>query len=147
MLLGTNEKESISEVLEILSYMEEEYKNKIPTKFLRFLQDNKDINYKNHIDSNIDIASQITKDKTRVILGIIFYNFWSTEEEKKEFEEILRKNEVNKQEEADKLYKYEDLFRKKASIRNDNNLPIEIKEKWYEKIANFLKKAFHIKNN
>lgn len=146
MTLGTKEKEAISEVLEILNYMEEEYTNKIPTKFLKFLQDNRDINYKNHIDANLDITSQITKDKTRVILGIIFYNFWSTEEEKKEFEEILKENEINRQEESNKLYKYEDLFRKKANVEN-NNLPIEIKEKWYEKIANFLKKAFHIKNN
>ena len=145
MLLRTNEKESISEVLEILSYMEEEYKNKIPTTFLRFLQDNKDINYKNHIDANVDIASQITKDKTKVILGIIFYNFWSNKEEKKEFEKILRENEIKKEEEADNLYKYEDLFKNKTNVINENNLPVEIKDKWYEKIANFLKKAFHIK--
>lgn len=145
MTLETNEKEAISEVLEILSYMEEEYKSKIPTKFLKVLQDNKDNNYKNHIDPNIDIASQITKDKTRVILGIIFYNFWSTEEDKKEFEKILNENENKRQEELNKLYKYEDLFKKKVNVRNDNNLLVEIKEKWYEKIANFLKKAFHIK--
>lgn len=146
MTLETNEKEAISEVLEILSYMEEEYKNKIPTKFLKFLQDNKDNNYKKHIDPNIDIASQITKDKTRVILGMIFYNFWSTEEEKKEFEKILKENENKRQKELSELYKYEDLFKKKSNVINENNLPMEIKEKWYEKIANFLKKAFHIKN-
>ncbi len=146
MTLETNEKEAISEVLEILSYMEEEYKSKIPTKFLKFLQDNKDNNYKKHIDPNIDIASQITKDKTRIILGIIFYNFWSNEEEKKEFEKILKENENKRQKELNKLYKYEDLFKKKSNVINVNNLPVEIKEKWYEKIANFLKKAFHIKN-
>ena len=43
MVLGIQEKESISEVLEILDYMEEEYKNKLPPKFLKFLQENKDI--------------------------------------------------------------------------------------------------------
>jgi len=83
--------------------------------------------------------------KTKAILGIIFYNFWSNKEEKKEFEKILRENEIKKEEEADNLYKYEDLFKNKTNVINENNLPVEIKDKWYEKIANFLKKAFHIK--
>lgn len=95
-MLGTHDKESISEVLEILGYMDDEYLNKISPDFLKFLQENKDINYIKHIDITKDIESQITKKKTKAILGIIFYKFWSDEQEKKDFIKTLKDNEAKK---------------------------------------------------
>lgn len=146
MVLGIQEKESISEVLEILDYMEEEYKNKLPPKFLKFLQENKDNNYKNHIDINEDINSQISKSKTRALLGMIFYNFWCNEDERKEFAEILKENEVKKQEELNKNYNYEDLFKKSEKVEHvvNEKLPVVIRKTWYQKLFNNLKKFFHI---
>ena len=142
-MLGIQEKESISEVLEILSYMEQKYVDKIPTNFLKFLQDNKDVNYERHIDVNKDISSQISKSKTRALLGILYYNFWCNEEEKRDFEKKLKENEAKKQIELSKNYNYEDLFKKdiKEEIK-DEELPIIAKKAWYQKVINFLKKAF-----
>lgn len=147
MILGTQEKESISEVLEILDYMDEEYTSKLPTKFFKFLQENKDNNYKHHIDINKDINSQISKSKTKALLGVIFYNFWCNEEERKEFAEILKENEVKKQEELSKNYKYEDLFKKSEKIEHvvNEKLPVVIRKTWYHKLFNTLKEFFHIK--
>ena len=147
MVLRTQEKESISEVLEILDYMEEEYKNKLPSKFLKFLQENKDNNYKNHINVNEDINSQITKNKTKAILGVIFYNFWCNEDERKEFAKILNENEAKKQEELSKNYNYDDLFKKSEKIEPivNEKLPVVVKKTWYQKIFNTLKRIFHIK--
>lgn len=145
-MLGIQEKEAISEVLEILDYMDEEYKNKLPSKFLKFLQENKDNNYKKHININKNINSQITKSKTKALLGVIFYNFWCNEEERKEFEKLLKKNEIKKQEELSKNYNYEDLFKKIEKIEHvvDEKLPVIIRKTWYQKLFNTLKKFFHI---
>ena len=142
-MLGIQEKESIAEVLEILSHMEQKYVDKIPTKFLNFLQDNKDVNYKKHIDVNIDINSQISKNKTRALLGILYYNFWCNEEEKRNFEKKLKENEAKKQMELSKNYNYEDLFKKdtKEEIK-DEELPVIAKKAWYQKVIDFLRKSF-----
>lgn len=142
-MLGIQEKESIAEVLEILSYMEQKYVDKIPANFLNFLQDNKDVNYERHIDVNEDISSQISKNKTRALLGILYYNFWCNEEEKRDFEKKLKENEAKKQIELSKNYNYEDLFKKdtKEEINNEE-LPVIVKKTWYQKVINFLKKAF-----
>ena len=142
-MLGIQEKESIAEVLEILSHMEQKYVDKIPTKFLNFLQDNKDVNYKKHIDVNIDINSQISKNKTRALLGILYYNFWCNEEEKRNFEKKLKEIEAKKQMELSKNYNYEDLFKKdtKEEIK-DEELPVIAKKAWYQKVIDFLRKSF-----
>ena len=142
-MLGTQEKESISEVLEILSYMEQKYIDKIPSNFLNFLKDNKDVNYERHIDVNEDINSQISKNKTRALLGILYYNFWCNEEEKRDFEKKLKENEAKKQVELSKNYNYEDLFKKdtKEEIK-DEELPVIAKKAWYQKVIDFLRKSF-----
>lgn len=143
-MLGIQEKESIAEVLEILDHMEQQYINKIPTKFLNFLQDNKDINYKKHINVNVDINSQISKNKTRALLGILYYNFWCNEEEKRNFEKKLKENEAKKQIELSKNYNYEDLFKKDINMEIKNeDLPIMVKKTWYQKLISFFKKAFN----
>lgn len=143
-MLGIQEKESIAEVLEILDHMEQQYINKIPTKFLNFLQNNKDVNYEKHIDVNVDINSQISKNKTRALLGILYYNFWCNEEEKRNFEKKLKENEAKKQMELSKNYNYEDLFKKdiKVEIKNED-LPIVVKKTWYQKLISFFKRAFN----
>lgn len=142
MVLGRQEKESIAEVLEILDYMEEKEIKKIPSKFLRFLQDNKDNNYKKHIDANIDINSQISKNKTKAILGMILYNFLCNKDEKKEFEKILKENEIKNQEELSKNFNYDDLFKKKRIEKCNEMLPIIKKQTWYQKLITTLKKFF-----
>lgn len=147
MVLGIQEKESISEVLEILNYMDEEYTKKLPPKFLKFLQENKDNNYENHIDINEDINSQINKNKTKALLGIIFYNFWCNEDEKKDFIEILKENETKEQEGLSKNYNYEDLFKKSKKVKHvvNEKLPVIIRKTWYQKLLYTLKNFFHIK--
>lgn len=142
-MLEIQDKESISEVLEILEYMDNEYVNKISPDFLKFLEENKDINYIKHIDTTKEIDFQITKRRTKAILGIIFYRFWSDEQEKKEFIKILNENEIKKQEQLSQKYNYDDLFKRNAEIPKEHTeLTIPTKEKWYKKLINTLKKIF-----
>ena len=145
-MLGIQEKESISEVLEILDYMDEEYKNKISPDFLKFLQNNKATTYKKHINPNKDIACQISRNKTKALLGVLFYNFWCNEEEKKEFIKNLKENEARMQMKLSETGSYTDLFLKNKEIERDiESLPITVKQTWYRKIINILNKIFRIK--
>ena len=146
-MLGTQDKESISEVLEILEYMDDEYVKKISPEFLKFLKENKDINYIKHIDIKKEIEPQITKNRTKAILGIIFYRFWSDEKEKKDFVKTLNDNEIKKREMLSKNYNYDDLFKNNIEMPKEHTeLIIPDKEKWYKKLLNKFKKIFNKKN-
>lgn len=146
-MLGVQDKESIAEVLEILEYMDNEYVNKISPDFFRFLEENKDINYIKHIDTTKEIESQITKIRTKAILGIIFYRFWSDEKEKKEFIKTLNDNEIEKQEQLSQKYNCDDLFKRDEEIPKEHTeLMIIPKERWYIKLINTLKKILSKKD-
>ena len=112
------------------------------------------INMDDKYDFKIDISKSFEEqdifEETKAILANIFRDYWATPEQK---ERILEKERNDREiEENIKREKYnpDNLFKKKQKVIQQNeeiqsNLPVEIKkEKFYEKIINFLKKIFHI---
>ena len=117
----TNEMaEGFSELLLIIDNINEVLKNKIPIKFINFLNENKSDSYIPNIDLTKDLQDMNLKKETRYLLEILYLKYWSSEDEKKELLLILRKNEQKKQQYAKEKYDIDNLFTKKKTNLVEN---------------------------
>ena len=110
-----------SEVLEVLNNMSKEDYNKIPKDMLEMFKTNCNNEYQFRYDLNKKFEQQEISKRAKLILAILFRDYWATPYQK---ESIVKNEESN--------------------IGDSSNLPIELKkEKFYEKIINFFQKIFH----
>ncbi len=144
MTLDTEIKKAYSEVYEILKLVDKEYFDKIPKKFVEFLEREKDNNYIPNINENISLEEQKLLNDTINILAMIKLDYWcSSEEEKSELLKLLNENEKKHRENINEKYNPENIFEK--TTNRENKDLVEVKEKkWYEKFwdmfRNILKK-------
>ena len=76
--------EAITEILEILKNVDNDLIEKLPQKFKDFLQENKSETYNPEFDCMKDLKDLKLKEETKNLLGIIYMNYWSEPEERKE---------------------------------------------------------------
>ena len=93
---------AISETLEILNHTRKEDIEKIPMKFLNFLQEHATTDYISSLDFNKSLKEMNLKPKTIGILSIINKKFWCNDEQRKIFEEKLKQNEIKYQKKLEK---------------------------------------------
>lgn len=135
------------EVIEILNYVPQQSVNKIPKTMLETFKTMMDNNYDFSIDINKNFEEQDLLDETKAILANIFRDYWATPYQK---ERIEAKEKYDRQQiEKEKLNKYNtnDIFKNNSTeIKNikRENLPIEYKETFFNRIIGFFKKIFHI---
>ena len=142
------------EVIEILKYVPDEDVAKIPQEKIDFYKKHMDNEYDYKIDETKDFSEQTISETTKAILACIFRDYWATPYQR---ERILTKEKYDLEkleEEKREKYNPDNIFKKNDDNENfpSNNelyenttLPIEVKkEKFYEKIINFLKNLFHI---
>ena len=132
-----------TELYEILKNISEKDLNKIPKEVLDMLEEKRDKEYNFKLEENIEFENQKLLRETKILLAILYRDYWATKEEKEKITQKW-KNDIIKNEEENKI-KYNELFKnKKQPIideENENNLPIEPKkEKLFEKIICFIKK-------
>lgn len=137
---------AFSETLDILNHTNKEDIDKIPSKFLEFLQNNALETYKSSLDFNKSLREMNLNPKTIGILSIINKEYWCNNEERDAFEQKLKQNEIAYQKELNKKYNtnifLKDKELKKVTDTNITNL-IEYKEqKWYQKIFEKFLKIF-----
>ena len=129
---------AFKEVYEILQNTDSDLVNKIPIKFMNFLQKNMNINYKTTINNNISISQQSLLSKTEDILSLIYRSYWATAEEKKEF--------YNMENESIKYKNISEIFtNRKKTITQDNNLVIVSKENYIQKLLKKILKMLKFK--
>lgn len=140
------DRQAVAEVLEILNNSEKEITDKISDKFMRFLQENADKEYKVNIDFSNEHWDDTIKQETKSILALIYRDYLVPEEEKirllKEEKERLDKEEQELREKynPDNLFKNNVTTTKKEEIEEikeeSNNMQmIEVKEdSWFMKI-------------
>lgn len=88
------------EILEIINYMGDEYRKKIPFKLLNFFEKNRDATYKYKIN---DVErSPIFLNETLAILAILELKYWANEDEKANLKRALKENEEKYQNELRK---------------------------------------------
>ena len=143
-------KQSLTEVNTILCFMEKEYVNKLPDKLIIFIKKNMDNSYISNINVNTPINEQPLKKDTRILLSLIYRNYWCSQEKKEELlkEDAYLKSEYEK--EIRKKYNPDSIFKnKKQNIISEESTVdtvsmVEYKESIFKRIINKIKGIFKI---
>ena len=136
------DKQAVSEVIEILKHSEQQIMDKIPRKFIDFLNENTDKEYKAKINFNDETWDESIKEDTKAILALIYRDYIVSKEERNKLLEEEQKQINKQQQELYEKYNPDNIFKKKVdtSQKKDkesiNNMQlIEIKEEiWFKKI-------------
>lgn len=138
-----NYSKAFKEVYIILKFVGKEIQHKVPTKILKFIEENMDKDYFFMLDDTISLEEQSFMDETLGIISLIWRDYLCTNEER---EKIKQKDEeMQNQMEKERIKKYnpDDLFKNREEIDKCvqyNKLKqthmIEYKEK------NFIQKIF-----
>ena len=119
---------SISEVLVILKNLDNRYIKKVSQGFIEFLVNNKSQKYIPNIYLSKELKDMNLQKETRNILELMYFNYWSSPEEKKEFIIILNENERKHQKEINQKYNIDKLFKtEKETITKNVESSIEEK--------------------
>ena len=163
---------AFAEILELLSFLDEESKNKIPKKLISIFEANALESYQKHLSPELPLESQNLSEKTISYLGVICLNYWcDRKEEKQDLITKVRENDIRKEEELRKKYNYDNMFNNQNSNNDDTiissnvttditdtknsinsaNLPIDYNslpwfKKVFSKIRNFFNNLFKTKN-
>ena len=87
--------QAYTEVICLLKYFPKEYIDKLPNKLLEMIQNRSDRKYNINVDVKKDLESQNISKKTKDILVVLKYNYWSTDDEKKYFYDSSNKTNIN----------------------------------------------------
>ena len=108
----------------------------------------------NNIDTKMNKIEDIKEEnilfETKKYLSFIFMNYLSTENEKQEYKQIVKNNELQYQKFLSKKCNVDDIFRKNEKIKNIENekqassLPIEYKETFLEFVIRKIKKLLRV---
>lgn len=118
--------EAAVEVLDILKHTSKEDVNKIPRKFIEFLENNKSETYIADLDHTKTIKEMELKPKTQALLGLIYLKYWADEEGKRAFIKRARENEIKYQEELREKYNTDNLFKNRKETIRDGNIKQEM---------------------
>lgn len=138
---------AMAEVIYYLKGIKQEDIDKIPKKFIQYLNENASKEYKCDFDYNKPLKELNLLDETRGIIGMICYNYWCvTEKQKEQYLKRLSQNEQQYQKILNKKYNPDNIFGKKKLdfIENTTN-PTEIteyKESIFKKFINKIKSIF-----
>ena len=119
---------------------------KIPKKFKDFIKNNKDPNYLFKYNFEKELEEQVLMNDTKILLGLLYLNYWATDDEKKEINHILDENEKKYIEQISEKYSTNNIFKKQEKKYGEEmaeiNLPVKHKEGMIKKIIKFIKSIF-----
>ena len=134
--METIRKQTFSDLSVIFKMMPNEMIKAINPKFIEFIKDNCDENYKSNIKPYIPLKNQDVSKETQSILALIYESYFATDEEKRQiFKE--RNEQINLKYNADNLFKNKDYKNEK------HELIVVKKQSFFEKIINKIKLFFH----
>ncbi|MBQ3415179.1 MAG: hypothetical protein IJH39_07525 [Clostridia bacterium] len=85
VVIDYEDKISYTEVYDILMFLNDEEKNKIPNKLIDFFKNNKLENYITKVNPYIPLELQKVRKETKAIIACIYRKYLADEEEKEEF--------------------------------------------------------------
>ena len=127
----------------LLKYMPKEYVEKLPKKLINLIHSQSNEMYNIPIDINKKLTEQNFSKKTKDIIAVLKYNYWSTEDEKVALRNIFNENEKKYQEMLSEKYNKDNLFKKKKDMTQENTKCTELvkykKESFWGRIVRFIK--------
>ena len=138
---------AMAEVIYYLKGIKQEDIDKIPKKFIQYLNENASKEYKCDFDYNKPLKELNLLDETRGIIGMICYNYWCvTEKQKEQYLKRLSQNEQQYQKILNEKYNPDNIFEnKKLDFIENTTTPTEIteyKESIFKKLINKIKSIF-----
>lgn len=99
----------------LLEYLPQLYIDRLPKKLVELIQKQSNEQYNINIDTNKSLLEQNFSKKTKDLIAVIKYNYWSTEEEKQQLKQTFYDNEKKYQIELLEKYNPNDIFKKKET--------------------------------
>ena len=148
--MDENLKKSLKETYEIIQNSENKIIEKIPSNFLKFIEDNMDKNYNPKINFDDENWKNKINNDTKAILALIYRDYIvDTEKRNKLIQEEKAQREIYEKELREK-YNPDEIFKNKTVKENEvinNNQLIEVKEaSWYKKIIESILRIFGRRN-
>ena len=103
--------QAYTEILEIIKNMEQQYKDKIPTKLIDFFEKNKDSSYKYNINEINENQNMAFSQKTIDLLAMLELKYLANETEKELLKDALDKNDIKYQTKLREKYNSDNLFK------------------------------------
>lgn len=107
--------QAYTEIKCLLRYFPIKYIKKLPVKLLEVIQNNSDEKYNINIDLNKNLKNQNISKKTKDILVVLNYNYWSDENKKTYLKNCFYENERNFQKELSAKYNTDNLFQNRKT--------------------------------
>ena len=132
------------EVETILKLLENKYLEKIPNEIWEYIKNNKSIDYTFKYDETRELENQNLHIDTIAILTYINMKYLADDNQKNKIEKILIEDEKAANEQKEKLYNPNNVFKNNIKKENEKNFLVNSKdEKWYRKIISFFRKCFN----
>lgn len=146
-MIGTKEEtvQTYTEIGCLLKYFPNSFIEKLPNKLLEIINSKADRKYLIDVDTDKSINEQNISNKTKMILAVLTYNYWSNEKQKNIIRKKLYDNEEIYQRKLSEKYNPDNLFKnKEPKVETIENLVamVEYKESIFTKIKNWLKRTF-----
>lgn len=144
-------REAFAEVLEVIKNSNQRILEKIPKKFITFLNENKDNNYMVKIDFTDENWDDSIKQETQAILALIYRDYIVSQEERarlltEEKEEQIRiENELREKYNPDNLFKKQDQVKNTEEVMTEEVAMVEYKESIFKRFINKIKSIFKMK--
>ena len=135
------------ETLDVLEHFNNEFVSKIPRNVIKQLEElATDSDEKAIIDKSKKLNEQAISEECKSLISMIYYNYFANEEEKKEILNIWNENERLYQEELNKKYKIDNLFKnhKQRDDLQKKLLAIKENKNLFQKIWSFIGKILRI---
>ena len=135
--------EAAVEVLDILSYTDEEAVNKIPQSFIKFLTEISNKSYKVNFNHEYPVDGFNLRRQTRELLGFIYITWWCNESERIKYKNIIHekqaeKVEVNEKYDVNNIFKYKNGSQQLVKAQNEKetetSMTICNKENLFKKV-------------
>ena len=135
----------------IIEMMNPELRSKINKKFIDFLKENQDIEFEGTVNKNIPLKNQELREEVKLMLSILYINYFCTQEKKKEILKSEEKN-INKYYDLFKNKKDDDMelqeFKEQEDKKHQNNMQlIKYKENFFTKIIKKIKNYINLRKN
>ena len=144
-------REAFAEVLEVIKNSNQRILEKIPKKFITFLNENKDNNYIVKIDFTDENWDDSIKQETQAILALIYRDYIVSQEERarlltEEKEEQIRiENELREKYNPDNLFQKTRPSKKAEEVMTEDVAMVEYKESIFKRFINKIKSIFKMK--
>lgn len=131
-----------TEVIEILKYMSEIEVSKIPRNIIEYYKKNRDISYNFKVDTQKSFEEQELSEKTKIVLAILFRDYWATEEQRNKIKQKEKYDLYKIEQEKQEKFSSDNLFETKQERKVETALIEYKKENWYNRFIDFIKKIF-----